>query len=409
MTLFGATGVLVVLVVVAVLLVVVVTAVVLVARARRLDRLHVRTDAAAAALAAVLDRRAAVVRAIAATAGPVALTDPDRRALRAAARAVAATRAASDGGLDAEREAAENDLTRALGALDTAALPADLAAELADAHVRVSVARRVHNDAVRDTRALRGRRMVRWLHLAGTAPAPRYFEIAEPGPDGAYAAPSAVRTAQDAVRVIVIDDDGRVLLFQGIDPARPAEAFWFAPGGGVEPGEEPVKAAVRTVGEETGLDVDPATVHGPLWVRGVIFEADGTTYGGRELFHAVHVPSRRHRHQRVHRARGPRGAGAPLVDPGRAGRDPRRRPPPPAPRPPRGPPLARAGRGPAGHPLDPHGVRVLRRHRQLGDHVDQPGGPGRASHHGRAPPRRPYHRGGVPSRPHRRTRTGGPT
>ena len=115
MTLLGTTGVLVVLVVLAVLLVVVVTAGVLVARARRLDRLHVRTDAAAAALAAVLDRRAAVVRAIAATAGPVALTDPDRRALRAAARAVAATRAASDGGLDAEREAAESDLTRALG------------------------------------------------------------------------------------------------------------------------------------------------------------------------------------------------------------------------------------------------------------------------------------------------------
>ncbi|MDD7920730.1 NUDIX hydrolase [Actinomycetospora callitridis] len=291
MTLLGATGVVVVLVVLAVLLVVVVTAGVLVARARRLDRLHVRTDAAAAALAAVLDRRAAVVRAIAATAGPVALTDPDRRALRAAARAVAATRAASDGGLDAEREAAESDLTRALGALDTAALPADLAAELADAHVRVSVARRVHNDAVRDTRALRGRRMVRWLHLAGTAPAPRYFEIAEPGPDGGTATPPAMRTAQDAVRVIVVDGDGRVLLFQGIDPARPAEAFWFAPGGGVEPGEEPVKAAVRTVGEETGLDVDPAAVQGPLWVRQVVFEADGMTYAGRELFHAVHVPT----------------------------------------------------------------------------------------------------------------------
>lgn len=52
-----------------------------------------------------------------------------------------------------------------------------------------------------------------------------------------------------------------------------------------------MKAAVRTVGEETGLDVDPGAVQGPLWVRQVVFEADGTTYAGRELFHAVHVPT----------------------------------------------------------------------------------------------------------------------
>lgn len=290
MTLLGPTGVLVAIVATAVLLLVIVTGAVLVARARRLDRLHVRTDAAAAGLAAVLDRRAAVVRAIAATAGPVALADADRRALRAAARAATATRAAGEGGLDAEREAAENDLTRALGALDTAALPADLAAELADAHARVSVARRIHNDAVRDTRALRGRRMVRWLGLAGTAPVPRYFEIAEPGPDGLPVAP-AIRVAQDAVRAVVIDDDGRVLLFEGVDPARPAETFWFAPGGGVAAGEEPAAAVVRTVGEETGLVVRLDQVRGPLWIREVVFEADGTTYAGRELFHAVHAPA----------------------------------------------------------------------------------------------------------------------
>ncbi|GLZ44486.1 hypothetical protein Acsp06_06710 [Actinomycetospora sp. NBRC 106375] len=291
MTLPGPVGVLVAIVATAVLLLVVVTAAVMIARARRLDRLHVRTDAAAAGLAAALDRRAAVVRAVAATAGPVAMDDADRRALRAAARAAATTRAAEDGVLDPDREAAENDLTRALAPLDTAALPADLAAELADANARVAVARRVHNDAVRDTRALRGRRMVRWLHLAGTAPVPRYFEIAEPGPDGVHPAAPAVRAAQDAVRVVVVDDDGRVLLFEGVDPARPAESFWFAPGGGVGPGEEPRAAVARTLAEETGLDVEPAQVRGPLWVREVVFEAGGATYAGRELFHVVHVPS----------------------------------------------------------------------------------------------------------------------
>ncbi len=47
------------------------------------------------------------------------------------------------------------------------------------------IARRVHNDAVRDTLMLRRRRVARWLGLAGRAPRPRYFEIAEPpGPAG---------------------------------------------------------------------------------------------------------------------------------------------------------------------------------------------------------------------------------
>ena len=40
-------------------------------------------------------------------------------------------------------------------------------------------ARRFHNDAVRDTLALRERPMVRLLRLGGHAPLPVYFEIAE--------------------------------------------------------------------------------------------------------------------------------------------------------------------------------------------------------------------------------------
>ena len=43
-----------------------------------------------------------------------------------------------------------------------------------------ALARRFHNDAVRDTLALRERRPVRWLKLGGRAPLPTYFEIAEP-------------------------------------------------------------------------------------------------------------------------------------------------------------------------------------------------------------------------------------
>ncbi|WP_312030100.1 NUDIX domain-containing protein [Actinomycetospora sp. TBRC 11914] len=285
MNLFGPGGWLVVLLVALVVVVLLWTATVMIARARRLDRLHVRVDAARHGLVEALDRRAAVLRAVAASAPPSALSPTDRRALRAAARAAEAAEGAE------AREAAENDLVEQRGRLDTDLLPPDLSAELADADARVVVARRVHNDAVRDTRALRGRRMVRVLHLAGTAPWPRYFEIAEvgegPGPDR-----FDVAVARDAARVVVLDADDRVLLFEGVDPARPSEAFWFAPGGGIEPGEEAAEAAWRELTEETGMAEGKPGVGelaGPVWVRDVLFDHDGVTYAAREVFFLLHV------------------------------------------------------------------------------------------------------------------------
>jgi hypothetical protein len=77
-------------------------------------------------------------------------------------------------------EAAANALGRVLAGLDRAALPGDVREALADAEQLLVLARRVHNDAVRDTLGLRSRRLVRWLRLAGTAPKPAYFEIADP-------------------------------------------------------------------------------------------------------------------------------------------------------------------------------------------------------------------------------------
>ena len=237
-------------------------------RAQRLDRLHVRTDAAAAALRAALDRRAVVARTIA------ALQQPEvGEALRAAADA-------AEHAPPAERETAENELTRALAAL--LELPAGLAAELADAEQRVMIARRVHNNAVRDTLSLRATLLVRWLRLAGTAGPPRYFEIADEPLAGssAIAAPSE----RPAARVVLLDDADRVLLFEGADPARTHEPFWFTVGGGIEPGEELRAAAAREVREETGLRLGEDDLVGPVWVRDVLFTFDGTPYSSREWF-----------------------------------------------------------------------------------------------------------------------------
>lgn len=181
----GTVGIVTALLVALGVLVVLVAVLAAVRAATRLDRLHVRTDAAWLGLDGALVRRAVVARTLAAAGGLRAgpggrphpaggeITAVDGQLTAAANRAVA-------GGPD--REIAENELGRMLAALDRAGLDAALAVELADAEARVAIARRVYNDAVRDTRALRSRRAVRWLRLAGTAPLPRYFEIIEPAP-----------------------------------------------------------------------------------------------------------------------------------------------------------------------------------------------------------------------------------
>ncbi|PRY40298.1 NUDIX hydrolase [Umezawaea tangerina] len=235
--------------------------------ANRLDRLHVRTDAAWAGLDASLARRAVVARTV------VGL-EPDQATMlrNVADRAERAARA--------EREAAENELSGLLADLDRSALPPVLAAELADAEQRVVLSRRVHNDAVRDTLSLRRRRLIRWLKLAGTAPQPEYFEIAEP----MEAAESSVLTPRTAARVLVTDASGRVLLFEGYDPARPQESFWFTVGGGVDPGEELHEAAIREVSEETGLTLTRNDLVGPIWKRHTVFSLDGLSYAAEEWF-----------------------------------------------------------------------------------------------------------------------------
>jgi 8-oxo-dGTP pyrophosphatase MutT (NUDIX family) len=257
-------------------------------RATRLDRLHVRTDAARAALIAALDRRAVVTRLVAAS--PAVPPDTARRLRR---YADAAEFAPSAYGLP-DREAAENDLTKALQELDRHALDRDLAAELSDADQRMVIARRVHTDAVRDTQALRGRRLVRWLRLAGTARPPRFFEIADPGtppPPPGTGTGTGTGTARRSGRVVLLDERDRVLLLQGVDPRRPQEPFWFTVGGGLQDGEELCGAAARELREETGVRLDPAALLGPLWRREVVFTSDGRTALWEEYFFAARSPT----------------------------------------------------------------------------------------------------------------------
>jgi cell division protein FtsB len=159
--------------------------------AARLDRLHHRVETTRAALDAQLARRAAA----AVEAAP--LLDPATGLLvaDAAARALGAAEARTEwleGGEPAEE--VENDLTRALHAafgdpgqvaeLREGPLAAQSLDLLAQACVRVQLARRFHNDAVAQAVRVRRKPVVRWARLAGHASLPVMVEIDDSVPAG---------------------------------------------------------------------------------------------------------------------------------------------------------------------------------------------------------------------------------
>lgn len=157
--------------------------------ATRLDRLHARVDAALAALDVQLVRRAAAVRHLL-EAGTLRLSDADAQRYAAVARA--ALTATGD-----DREPAENQIGRVITELAELADQVGVAdaVELREAGVRVIIARRFYNDAVRDTRGLRSGLMPRILHLAGHREVPQFFDIDDtftfPDPSGTGTAPQS--------------------------------------------------------------------------------------------------------------------------------------------------------------------------------------------------------------------------
>lgn len=159
----------------------------------RLDRLHARVDAAQAALDAQLVRRAAALLHVAES------QDSDVPPVERARIDTVAQQALNSGEADAVREVVENAVGRAVA--DLAARPnllrPDAEAELREAAARVLIARRFYNDAVRDTRALRARRMPRLFRMAGRRDMPQFFDIDDTPPAAAQIAPATTEFTEE--------------------------------------------------------------------------------------------------------------------------------------------------------------------------------------------------------------------
>jgi 8-oxo-dGTP pyrophosphatase MutT (NUDIX family) len=90
---------------------------------------------------------------------------------------------------------------------------------------------------------------------------------------------------REAVRVVLTDASGRVLLFHVLTPDEAPDGWWELPGGGIDSGETYLDAAVREVREEAGLVLDPAQVGPPAWRR----DSTWLSRGKRRLQHEVVV------------------------------------------------------------------------------------------------------------------------
>ena len=75
-----------------------------------------------------------------------------------------------------------------------------------------------------------------------------------------------------AARVILLDEQDRVLLIRGHDADQPQRSWWFTVGGGIDAGESAREAAVREVREETGIVLDDGALLGPVFTRSAIFD-----------------------------------------------------------------------------------------------------------------------------------------
>jgi 8-oxo-dGTP pyrophosphatase MutT (NUDIX family) len=91
---------------------------------------------------------------------------------------------------------------------------------------------------------------------------------------------------RQAARVVLLNEDGHVLLIRASDPADASKGTWWEiPGGGIDPHESTADAARRELHEETGIttaDIGPC-----VWTQHCQFTFAGWHFDQDEFVHVA--------------------------------------------------------------------------------------------------------------------------
>lgn len=97
-------------------------------------------------------------------------------------------------------------------------------------------------------------------------------------------------------RVLIRNRAGEVFLLRGTDPGEPDRpAFWFTPGGKIDPGETAQEAAARELQEEVGIVIEPAALGDVIGTEDVTYRFNGVSYRQSGVFFALN-----HENPRLH-------------------------------------------------------------------------------------------------------------
>ena len=91
-------------------------------------------------------------------------------------------------------------------------------------------------------------------------------------------------------RVVLVDEDDRVLLLRAHDVGEPNRSWWFTVGGGIDAGEDARDAAVREVAEEVGVALTRESLVGPVLTRSAVFDFALAHCRQDETFFVARVP-----------------------------------------------------------------------------------------------------------------------
>ena len=95
---------------------------------------------------------------------------------------------------------------------------------------------------------------------------------------------------RNVVRVVLLDNENRVLLLQVGERGNPEfGTAWELPGGGIEAGETHEQAVMRELREETGIVVTPEQIREASWRRDVLYDYRGARRLQHEAIFAVRL------------------------------------------------------------------------------------------------------------------------